>query len=138
MNVARLCFAFNMFTTYPLECFVCREVTENYFFPGKPVSNAMNFIITASFVAATLAIALLTCNLGVVLELTGCFSATALAFILPPACYLKLASGPTLSWKKWPSLTCMIGGVIVMLISTGMTLQEAFDGDEGPGKECHW
>ena len=26
MNIARVMFAVNMFTTFPLECFVCREV----------------------------------------------------------------------------------------------------------------
>jgi sodium-coupled neutral amino acid transporter 11 len=26
INIARVCFGLNMFTTLPLECFVCREV----------------------------------------------------------------------------------------------------------------
>lgn len=36
-------------------------------------------------------VSLLTCDLGIVLELTGGLSATALAFIFPAVCFLKLA-----------------------------------------------
>jgi sodium-coupled neutral amino acid transporter 11 len=33
INVARFCFGLNMFTTLPLELFVCREVGTSFFFP---------------------------------------------------------------------------------------------------------
>ena len=137
MNIARTCFALNMFTTFPLECFVCREVIENYYFPGKPISTRLNIILTTLLTAASLMIALSTCDLGFVLELTGCFSATVLAYILPAACYLKLSSGSIISLKKlWP-LVSMIFGIIVMVISTVLTVTSAFE-SEKVSKQCYW
>ena len=149
MNVARLAFAMNMFTTFPLECFVCREVVEVYFFPGQRIPYRLHVAITVCLTTMTLALALVTCDLGVVLELTGCFAAAALAFILPPACYLQLLrrkqqdDGTNRSGKfGWlnartlmPAL-CVLAGVLVMLISTAVTIQSAIT--EPNQKNCYW
>ncbi|KAF9420289.1 hypothetical protein BGZ94_009168, partial [Podila epigama] len=123
INIARFCFGVNMFTTLPLENFVCREVIETYYFAGQPFNLKRHVLITTGLVGSSLMIALLTCNLGFVLEVTGGFSATALAFILPPLCYLKLASGPTWSLKKLPHLACLGFGIAVMILSTFFSLQ---------------
>lgn len=138
INIARLLFALNMFTTYPLECFVCREVIEHYFYRGQEISNKLHFIITSCLTLVTLLIALVTCNLGIVLELTGCFSATGLAFILPPAMYLKLASGKVFSWKKLAPVACIVFGVIVMFTSTILSIYEVVSGEGHDVKECGW
>jgi sodium-coupled neutral amino acid transporter 11 len=136
MNFARLAFAANMFTTFPLECFVCREVIEHYFFPKQVISYRFHTLVTVSLTLVALAISLTTCDLGVVLEITGCFSATALAYILPPACYLKLADGDMLSSKKiWP-LACACFGFLVMIVSTVMALVNAFSNTTK--KQCVW
>jgi sodium-coupled neutral amino acid transporter 11 len=99
-----------MLTTLPLECFVCREVLETYFFAGEFDRNR-HLIFTSSLVVSAMIISLLTCDLGIVLELTGGLSATALAFIFPSICYLKLTSEtgkrvptadlPALSSSSW-------------------------------------
>ncbi|KAF9538657.1 hypothetical protein EC957_006362 [Mortierella hygrophila] len=123
INIARFCFGVNMFTTLPLEAFVCREVIETYYFPGATFSMKRHTIITTGLVGVALGIALLTCDLGFVLEVTGGFSATALAFILPPLCYLKLASGPVWSTKKIPHIACLGFGIAVMILSTFFSLQ---------------
>lgn len=91
VNIARFCFGLNMFTTLPLECFVCREVLETYFFRGE-YERKRHIVLTSALVFAALLVSLLTCDLGIVLELTGGLSATALAFIFPSICYLKLSS----------------------------------------------
>ncbi|KAF9930783.1 hypothetical protein BGZ67_005611 [Mortierella alpina] len=123
INIARFCFGVNMFTTLPLEAFVCREVIETYYFAGRPFSMQRHFAITTGLVGVALVIALLTCDLGFVLEVTGGFSATALAFILPPLCYLKLASGPVWSTSKIPHIACVVFGIAVMILSTFFSLQ---------------
>ncbi|KFH64853.1 hypothetical protein MVEG_09582 [Podila verticillata NRRL 6337] len=123
INIARFCFGVNMFTTLPLENFVCREVIETYYFAGQPFSMKRHVIITTGLVGSALVIALLTCDLGFVLEMTGGFSATALAFILPPLCYLKLASGPVWCKRKIPHMACLGFGVAVMILSTLFSLQ---------------
>ncbi|KAF9118913.1 hypothetical protein BGW39_000751 [Mortierella sp. 14UC] len=135
INIARFCFGVNMFTTLPLEAFVCREVIETYYFPGAPFSLKRHAIITTGLVGVSLVIALLTCDLGFVLEVTGGFSATALAFILPPLCYLKLASGPVWSAKKIPHLACLGFGIVVMILSTFFSLQH-FMAPKDPNSQC--
>lgn len=51
---------------------------------------------------------------GAVFELIGATSACALAYILPPLCYMKLS---TRSWKTVPACLCVVFGTVVMGIS---------------------
>ncbi len=71
-----------MSTTIPLENYVCREVIEDYFFKSQPFSQKRHVIVTSLIVFSTMGISMLTCDLGVVLEIAGGLSATALAFIV--------------------------------------------------------
>lgn len=108
------CFGLNMLTTLPLEAFVCREVVETYFFPDAPFSMKRHLIFGTSHVVSAMVLSLLTCDLGVVFELIGATSACALAYILPPLCYMKLA---TRSWKTYVAGATVVFGVCVMAIS---------------------
>ena len=103
-----------MLTTLPLECFVCREVMTNYWFPDEQWQPNRHLIFTTSLLVSAMTLALLTCDLGAVFELIGATSACALAYILPPLCYLKLS---TRSWRTVPAYACVVFGVIVMGIS---------------------
>ncbi|KAK6845101.1 Vacuolar amino acid transporter 2 [Apiospora arundinis] len=114
VNVARLCFGLNMLTTLPLEAFVCREVMLNYFYPGEPFNMKLHLLFSTGLVVSATAISLLTCDLGVVFELVGATSACALAYILPPLCYIKLSSK---SWKTYLAWAIVAFGCIVMAIS---------------------
>ncbi|OZJ02862.1 hypothetical protein BZG36_04083 [Bifiguratus adelaidae] len=124
INISRFCFGLNMFTTLPLETFVCREVIENYFWAEQAFSTKRHFIITTGLILSALLIALATCNLGFVLELTGGCSATVLAFILPPACWLKLNASPQ-PFKRMACMACIVVGVVVMVLSTGLSVVRA-------------
>ncbi|CAG8563084.1 3257_t:CDS:2 [Racocetra fulgida] len=84
--------------------------------------------ITTLLVGGAMAISLLTDSLGTVLELTGGFSATALAYILPPACYLKLSSGELWTFNKLPAISCVIFGFLVMVLSTALSIAKIIDG----------
>ena len=114
VNVARFLFGFNMLTTLPLECFVARETMMHYWFPGEPFNPHLHLIFTTSLVVTATALSLITCDLGAVFELIGATSACALAFILPPLCYIKLS---TRSWKTIPAVLCVAFGVTVFGIS---------------------
>ena len=46
INVARFCFGLNMFTTLPLELFVCREVIEQFFFSHEVYSPQRHLFFT--------------------------------------------------------------------------------------------
>ena len=122
-NVARLCFGLNMLTTLPLEAFVCREVMLNYFSPGAPFSLMAHLAYSTGLVVSAMAISLFTCDLGVVFELVGATSACALAYILPPLCYIKLTSR---TWKTYVAMGVVAFGCAVMVISISQAIGKAF------------
>lgn len=82
-------------------------------------------------------VSLVTCDLGVMLEITGGVSATALAFIFPAACFLKLtdSKAPWHSRHKLPSFVCAAFGVVVMVISLYLALGKTWT-KEGDAKIC--
>ncbi|KAL3481602.1 amino acid transporter [Aspergillus californicus] len=115
VNIARLCFGLNMLTTLPLEAFVCRSVMTTYYFPDEPFNMSRHLIFTSALVLTSVAMALLTCDLGAVFELIGATSAASLAYIFPPLCYIKLSN---VSRKaKIPAYICIVFGVTVMGVS---------------------
>lgn len=72
MNVSRLLFSVQILLTYPIECFVSREVLERSIFgtdPNVPLSQMMHYMLTFGIVAVTYVISITTYCLGVVLEL---------------------------------------------------------------------
>lgn len=103
-----------MLTTLPLEAFVCREVMNNYWFPDEPFNPNRHLIFSTSLVVTAMTMSLITCDLGAVFELIGATSACALAYILPPLCYVKLS---TRSCKTVPAVACIAFGTVVMGIS---------------------
>jgi solute carrier family 38 (sodium-coupled neutral amino acid transporter), member 11 len=114
VQIARLCFGLNMLTTLPLECFVCREVMNNFWFPDEPYEPTRHLIFSSALVVSAMTVSLFTCDLGAVFELIGATSACALAYILPPLCYIKLS---TRSWKHIPAVACIVFGSAVLVIS---------------------
>lgn len=114
VNVARLFFGLNMLTTLPLEAFVCREVMLTYWYPDEPFSLRRHLVLSTGLVAGATALSLLTCDLGIVFELVGATSAVAMAYILPPLCYMKLT---TRSWRTYVACAVVAFGAAVMAIS---------------------
>ncbi|KAH6656756.1 putative amino acid transporter [Truncatella angustata] len=131
VNIARLCFGLNMLTTLPLEAFVCREVMFNYWFPGEPFNMHLHLIFTSALVVSAMTISLMTCDLGVVFELVGATSACALAYILPPLCYIKLS---TRSWKTYVAWAVVVFGSAVMAISLFQAVGDMITGGGEPVK----
>ncbi|KAK3985578.1 acid protease [Cladorrhinum sp. PSN332] len=133
VNVARLCFGLNMLTTLPLEAFVCREVMLNYYFPGEPFNLALHLIFTSSLVFSAMVLSLLTCDLGTVFDLVGGTSAAAMAYILPPLCYIKLT---TKSWRTYVAWAVAAFGTMVMVMSMLQAIGKMITG-EGNTKQCY-
>lgn len=129
VNIARLFFGLNMLTTLPLEAFVCREVMNNYWFPDEPFHPNRHLIFSTSLVLSALALSLMTCDLGVVFELFGATSACALAFILPPLCYIKLSKK---SSKTYLAMAVVAFGCSVMVISIIRTTSKMATGSGAP------
>jgi sodium-coupled neutral amino acid transporter 11 len=125
VNVARLCFGLNMLTTLPLEAFVCREVMITYFYPGEPFDLRRHLIISTALVMGATTLSMLTCDLGVVFEFVGATSAVAMAYILPPMCYIKLT---TRSWRTYVAAAIVVFGVAVMVISVIQAIDKMING----------
>jgi sodium-coupled neutral amino acid transporter 11 len=68
------------------------------------------------------------------LEITGGVSATALAYIFPAACYIKLidTNTPWHSRTKLPAFICAAFGVIVMVTSLFLALGKTWTPAGGP------
>ena len=126
VNVARLCFGLNMLTTLPLEAFVCREVMFNYYFPGQPFNMNLHLIFSSALVVSAMTLSLVTCDLGTVFELVGATSACAMAYILPPLCYIKLT---TRSWKTYAAWGVVAFGSAVMVISMLQSIGKIIKGE---------
>ena len=126
VNIARLCFGLNMLTTLPLEAFVCREVMLTYWFPDAPFSLRRHLLFSTGLVVGAMAISLVTCDLGAVFELVGATSAVAMAYILPPMCYIKLT---TRSWRTYLAYAVVAFGVVVMVISVIQAVGKLVNGE---------
>ncbi|BGP15166.1 hypothetical protein JCM10213_008694 [Rhodosporidiobolus nylandii] len=136
INVARACFGANMFVTLPLEAFVCREVAETYFWPDEREFNQKRHVlITTGLVFSALIVSLVTCDLGLILELAGGFSASALAYLFPAACFLRLTrNGSQQAPQRFAAWVCVLFGIAVMVLSTFLSIRKALKG--GSHKVC--
>ncbi|XP_066594514.1 putative sodium-coupled neutral amino acid transporter 11 isoform X2 [Prorops nasuta] len=124
MNLARVMFSGTILLTFPIECFVTREVImtaikgtdeiENHD-AYVPDSDRKYLIITLGIIIVAYLISMSTDCLGVVLELNGILAAVPLAYVLPGLCYLKLEEGPILSSKKLPALGLMTAGILAAI-----------------------
>ncbi|KAI0305607.1 amino acid transporter [Multifurca ochricompacta] len=123
-----------MFTTLPLELFVCREVIEQYFFSHETFSMQRHVFFTTVILFSSMIVSLVTCNLGVMLEITGGVSATALAYIFPAACFLKLSSVRDIR-TTLPAYACVTFGALVMILSLALALGKAWS-PAGEAKIC--
>ena len=125
-----------MLTTLPLEAFVCREVLLTYFHGTAAFSTTRHVLYTTVLVLAATLLALLTCDLGAVFELVGATSACALAYVLPPLCYLKLRRW---RWDKETvaAAACVAFGVAVLVVSVVLAVGKLVGGRaEGEGAQC--
>ncbi|KAJ4344945.1 hypothetical protein N0V95_006058 [Ascochyta clinopodiicola] len=132
VNIARLFFGLNMLTTLPLEAFVCREVMNEYWFADEPYHPNRHIIFTTSLVISALTLSLMTCDLGVVFELFGATSACALAFILPPLCFIKLTK--TRNKQTYMAMGVVAFGCTVLVISMIKTTSKLAMGTGEPVK----
>ncbi|NXU12178.1 AVT2 protein, partial [Pardalotus punctatus] len=128
----RFSYGATVILTFPLECFVTREVIANVFFHGD-LSTVFQVLVTIAVIAVATGVSLAFDCRGVVLELNGVLSATPLLFIIPSACYLRL------SQERWNHLDNLVSGLILVLgvlvmgvgfIMTVLTPQECNRGEE--------
>lgn len=86
-----------------------------YYYPDQPFNLNRHVLFTTALVLSPMVISLVICDLGAVFELIGATSASALAYIFPPLCYIKLSNASHKA--KLPSYLCIAFGLAVMGVS---------------------
>ncbi|XP_012883820.1 PREDICTED: putative sodium-coupled neutral amino acid transporter 11 isoform X2 [Dipodomys ordii] len=130
VTFGRFCYGVTVILTYPLECFVTREVFATVFFGGT-LSSVCHIIITVAIITVAMLVSLLTDCLGIVLELSGVLCAAPLIFIIPSACYLKLSEEPRTHSDKIMSCVMLPVGAVVMVFGFVMAITNPQDCTHG-------
>ncbi|KAM4697883.1 putative sodium-coupled neutral amino acid transporter 11 [Rhinophrynus dorsalis] len=131
-TIGRFCYALTIILTYPMECFVAREVLANVFFGGN-LPYILHLALTVLVVSFTTVLSLAYDCLGMVLELNGVVSATPLVFIIPTACYLKLSEEHWYHVSNIMPCFILLLGLIIMPVGFVMAIlypQECSHGNE--------
>ncbi|XP_053452878.1 putative sodium-coupled neutral amino acid transporter 11 [Nycticebus coucang] len=121
ITFGRFCYGITVILTYPMECFVTREVIANLFFGGN-LSLIFHVVITVVIITVAMLVSLLIDCLGIVLELNGVLCAVPLIFIIPSACYLKLSEEPRTHSDKIISCFMLPIGAAVMVFGLVMAI----------------
>ncbi|XP_060008729.1 putative sodium-coupled neutral amino acid transporter 11 isoform X1 [Lagenorhynchus albirostris] len=130
VTFGRFCYGITVILTYPIECFVTREVIANVFFGGT-LSSVLHIIITVVIITVATLVSLLIDCLGIVLELNGVLCAAPLIFIIPSACYLKLSEEPRTHSDKIMSCVMLPIGAVVMAVGFVMAVTNPQDCTHG-------
>ncbi|KAI1898285.1 hypothetical protein AGOR_G00070750 [Albula goreensis] len=131
----RFCYGISIITTFPLECFVTREVVSNVFFKST-LSSVAHVAVTILIIVVVTAISLTYDCLGAVLELNGALSAVPLIFIIPSACHLKLSSQRWYQGENLVSFIILLLGMFVVAI--GVTMTSLYPQDCSHGAEMFY
>jgi len=138
MNLSRLLFCFVILLTFPIECFVCREVISNILWKDSKTTGWFRHIcMTVGLVMSTCLVSMSTDCLGIVLELNGILAAVPLAFIFPSLCYLKLQSKPWLGWSQAPALSMAGFGILVATCGLGLLIQQGVPSCSHGANPCY-
>ncbi|XP_042891380.1 putative sodium-coupled neutral amino acid transporter 11 [Penaeus japonicus] len=119
MNICRGFYAVTILLTFPIECFVARDVLETAFFQDyQPQPFFRHAVLSVLIALLCMLLSLATDCLGIVLELNGIMCAVPLAYILPALCYIKLEEGPLWAQSKWTAWGVAIFGVTSAMVGT--------------------
>ncbi|XP_036228446.1 putative sodium-coupled neutral amino acid transporter 11 isoform X4 [Bactrocera oleae] len=141
MNFSRVLFSISILLTFPIECFVSREIVRAFvhrFVLKEPISeltldkdpnlekgadfDEYGKTITLAIVFSAFIISPLTDCLGSVLELNGLLAAIPLAYILPGLAYIQMESHSLFSREKLPALGLVVFGTIVTIMGVAVLL----------------
>ncbi|KAI0219879.1 putative sodium-coupled neutral amino acid transporter 11 [Lamellibrachia satsuma] len=128
VNVARFLFACTIMLTFPIECFVTRQVIENSVFAfTQPAPLWRHVVVTVVIIVLSVGASMATDCLGFVLELNGVLNAAPMAYVFPALCVMKLQNDRILCWKNIPCILTAVFGILVFGIGLVVAVME-----EGP------
>ncbi|KAH8331419.1 hypothetical protein KR074_002783, partial [Drosophila pseudoananassae] len=148
MNFSRVLFSISILLTFPIECFVSREIVRalvHRFVLKEPISeftqdkdpslekgaeiDEYSKAITMAIVFSAFIISPMTDCLGSVLELNGLLAAIPLAYILPGLAYIQMEPHALLSREKLPALGLVVFGALVTILGAAVLLPGLMGGD---------
>ncbi|XP_035914226.1 putative sodium-coupled neutral amino acid transporter 11 [Anopheles stephensi] len=133
MNFARVLFSISILLTFPIECFVSREIVRTQikrFYSQEVIEydtdkdpshvtgeedDRKSMITTLVIVFSAFIISPYTECLGPVLELNGLLAAIPLAYVLPGLAYIQLSPHSLFSQEKLPAAGLVLFGTIVTI-----------------------
>lgn len=148
-DIARILYALVIMLTYPIECCVTREVleitlskvprlwvlriknlrvreaVESFLYTPLRGSLVRHFVLTFLLVGGTAVVGIPVEDLESVLAISGCLTATPIAFIFPPLVFLVLTKEKGVTWKKVLSFLILAMGTLVFFIGTGTAIYRA-------------
>lgn len=127
-QIARIMFAITILLTYPIECFVVREVIQNSHDKLNILSEKAHIILTVCIVVVCYLLSMLTDCLGIVLQLNGVLAAVPLAYVLPAATFLKLHPGRLMTWEKAPAVALALTGIAAAICGTFLSMMDVLNG----------
>ncbi|XP_034650582.1 putative sodium-coupled neutral amino acid transporter 11 isoform X2 [Drosophila subobscura] len=141
MNFSRVLFSISILLTFPIECFVSREIVRalvHRFVLKEPISeftqdkdpnlekgaiiDEYSKAITMAIVFSAFIISPMTDCLGSVLELNGLLAAIPLAYILPGLAYIRMEPHALFSREKLPALGLVVFGALVTILGAAVLL----------------
>ena len=132
INVARMLLALTMVFTFPMEQFVARHCLLTILASQKLITSSSSvtalYVTTLFLWGSALAIGASVSNVGIVLEFTGSFAASVLAFIMPGFVILKADSKRLrrkCSFDFLMPIILIVFGTCVMVLGTYSAILDA-------------
>ncbi|XP_058834141.1 putative sodium-coupled neutral amino acid transporter 11 [Topomyia yanbarensis] len=140
MNFSRVLFSVSILLTFPIECFVSREIVRTQikrFYSREVVEydadkdpthetgnddDQKSVVTTLVIVFAAFIISPYTECLGPVLELNGLLAAIPLAYVLPGLAYIQLSPHSLFSQEKIPAAGLVLFGTIVTVSGAALLM----------------
>ncbi|KAG4076662.1 hypothetical protein HA402_001949 [Bradysia odoriphaga] len=139
MNFSRILFSISILLTFPIECFVSREIVKAQIDRSNGIESSdldkerdpsqekgdndeHSVRITLAIVLTAFFISPMTECLGPVLELNGLLAAIPLAYILPGLAYIQMEPHSWTSREKLPAVGLVVFGTIVTIAGAAVLL----------------
>jgi len=123
----RSLFGLAIVLSYPVVAFELRQMTEALF-AGRRTRRLPRVVIAGALVLSSSLTAITVPNITVAFGMVGGTTTTAMAFVLPPAFFLKLyykQGMPGSAWRTAPVWIILALGIVGVPLLTSLTLRDA-------------
>jgi len=125
--------------SYPMLSHPCLASVDGLLFPNSEFSYKRRIIEVVCVAGGNYLIAFFVSDVSLVLGLAGAIGSTAISFVLPALFFMRLHPSSFKSRGKIMAIALLVVGLISLLISTVVTLIDAFDADaeDTPANVCN-